>query len=236
MVFDDVMKCHPRLCHKNVLQCSIDSHNPLFVTKLSLGGCARKYNQKVQSPKCHWKVMPPKWLSDISQKCHWETPYLQRLYRNPHHQGAFLFVVLPGSDECTLNADCVDDSHLVFPKYVVLFVFTNIIWRLSPPSMLSRFFLVRQQDFGFAEIYCLICLFWKQQFRNSQSILSYLFMNKVQSSWSSPTSSLSWSPPGSLRSCSSTTYCLRSSWKQPTVFTTSTSSTTSEQSFGIPSL
>ena len=31
--------------------------------------------------------------------------------------GAFLFIVLPGSDECTLNADCVDDSHLVFPKY-----------------------------------------------------------------------------------------------------------------------
>ena len=141
MVFDDVMKCHPRLCHKNVLQCSIDSHNPLFVTKLSLGGCARKYNQKVQSPKCHWKVMPPKWLSDISQKCHWEPPYLQRLYRNPHHQGAFLFVVLPGSDECTLNADCVDDSHLVFPKYVVSFVFTNIKWRLSSLRMLSRFFV-----------------------------------------------------------------------------------------------
>ena len=40
MFFDDVMKCHPRLCHKNVLQCSIDSHNPFL------------------SPNCHWEVVP----------------------------------------------------------------------------------------------------------------------------------------------------------------------------------
>ena len=179
MVFDDVMKCHSRLCHKNVLQCSIDSHNPLFVTKLSLGGCARKYNQKVQSPKCHWKVMPPKWLSDISQKYHWEPLYLQRLYRNPHHQGAFLFVVLPGSDECTLNADCVDDSHLVFPKYVVLFVFTNIKWRLSSPSMLSCLFSPTLYEDCLPHVCCLLFFGSSTRLRIRRNMLPYLFVLKT---------------------------------------------------------
>ena len=101
--------------------------------------------------------------------------------------------------------------EIVFPKYVVLFVFTNIEWRLSSLSMLSYLFsptlnedclaqvcclylflptlnedclpqvcclifLFRQQDFGFAQICCFICLSWKQQFRNSPSVLSYLFI------------------------------------------------------------
>ena len=101
---------------------------------------------------------------------------------------------------------------IVFPKYVVSF-FCFVNKTSDSPKYVALFVCLENNNLGIPQVSCLICL-----------------------SWSSPTSSLSWSPPGSRRSCSSTTYCLRSSWKRPTVFTTSTSSTTSEQSFGIPSL
>jgi len=57
--------------------------------------------------------------------------------------GAFLFVVLPGSDECTLNADCVDDSHLVFPKFTPELFF----YYLLPPIILEAAYCLHNKHF-----------------------------------------------------------------------------------------
>jgi len=57
--------------------------------------------------------------------------------------GAFLFVVLPGSDECTLNADCVDDSHLIFPKFTPNLFF----FYLLPPIILEAAYCLHNKHF-----------------------------------------------------------------------------------------
>ena len=125
------------------------------------------------SLKSYATKMALRYLTKMSLRA----PFLYRFNRNPYNQGAFLFVVLPGSDECTLNADCVDDSHLVFPKYVVLLVFTNIKWRLSSPSMLVVSFVFTNIKWRLSSPSMLSHLFSPTLYEDClpPSMLSYLF-------------------------------------------------------------